>query len=118
MCSHVGAAYFRPAWEVWAERHAPEAVPPRAPMEQGWLDLGNALEGYVLASYGTRIAPDGLRVGLPMPVYGPVGREWMRGQLDAPVLDAAGVPVGLVDAKTSRLRSHWFSDEDGQRVET
>lgn len=118
MCSHLGQPYYSSAFQVWAERHAPEAVPPREPQEQDWLDLGTAMEAHVLARYAARIAPDGLTVGKPMTVHGPARYPWMRGNLDAPVYDANGQIVGLVDGKTSRLRSHWFgTDEDGALLE-
>lgn len=120
MCSATGEPYYRSAFEVWAERHAPAALPPRAPREQAWLDLGNALEAHVLARYAAeRLAPEGLALGASIQVPGPTGYEWMRGSLDAPIFDASGRIVGLVDAKTSRLRGHWFgNDEDGARLET
>ena len=120
MCSLTGEPYYRSAWEVWAERHAPDALPPRAPQEQAWLDLGNALEAHVLNRYAAeRLAPDGMLLGGEMQVRGPAGYAWMRGSLDAPIFDAAGQVVGLVDAKTSRLRSHWYeTGEDGTRLET
>lgn len=119
MCSATGEPYYRSAFEVWAERHAPEAVPAREPQEQAWLDLGTALEAHVLGRYAAeRLTPEGLALGAPLQVPGPTGYEWMRGSLDAPIFDAEGRIAGLVDAKTSRQRHHWFAnDEDGTRLE-
>lgn len=119
VCSAQGLPYYRSAWEVWAERHAPDALPKRSPVEQGWLDLGNALEGYVLSQYAARIRDDGLTVAPGIRLYGPAGYTHLRGTLDACVTDATGQIVGIVDAKTSRLRRHWWTEDDeGQRMET
>ena len=119
VCSAQGLPYYRSAYEVWAERHAPDALPKRQPTEQGWLDLGNALEGYVLGTYADRIRDDGLTVAPGLRLHGPAGYEHLRGTLDACVVDAPGQIVGIVDAKTSRLRRHWWTEDDeGQRMET
>lgn len=120
VCSASGLPYYRSAYEVWAERHAPEALPRRSPTEQGWLDLGNALEAYVLGQYASRIRDDGLTVAPGFVLTGPDGYGWMRGTLDACVLAAdAFKAVGIVDAKTSRLRSHWSElTPEGERIDS
>ena len=120
VCSAQGLPYYRSAWEVWAERHAPEALPPRDATEQSWLDLGNALERYILDRYEReRAAPEGLTLEIGGRVRGPEQYPWMRGNKDGGLLDADGYRVGIVDAKSSRLRSHWIEyTDDGERIET
>ena len=112
-----GLPYMRSAWEVWAERKAPLALPKREPIERRWLALGNSLEPFVLAEYGLLLGEDGLSVGPPCKVSAPPPSAWMRGSLDATVM-SGGQVIGLVDAKTSRQRHHWFGQEEGQRIET
>lgn len=116
-CSAHGLPYMRSAWEVWAERKAPAALPKRAPVERRWLALGNTLEPFVLGEYAAMLADDGLTVGPACRVAAPPPSAWMRGSLDATVA-SGGQVIGLVDAKTSRQRHHWFGNEDGQRIET
>lgn len=115
--SAKGLPYMRSAWEVWAERKCQAALPKREPVERRWLALGNSLEPFVLAEYGLLLGEDGLSVGPSCKVAAPPPSAWMRGSLDATVL-SGGQIIGLVDAKTSRRRHHWFGEEDGQRVET
>jgi len=124
-CSHLGIAYFRSAWSVWAERFAPDAIPAPDPGMQHILDLGNELEPYVLRRYAAHLA------GLPtteqggylevqpgMKIHAPEPRAWIRGQLDGTVRAGRDV-VGIVDAKTSRQRRHWFDyDAEDQRLDS
>ena len=120
VCSTLGIPYYRSAWEVWAERNAPEAVPTPDAGLQHVLDLGNALEPYVLTRYAAHLAEQDptLTVRPGRRVHAPGDRSWLRGQLDATVYRDLGM-VGICDAKTSRQRHHWIEyDADDQRVET
>ena len=117
VCSARGLPYYRSAWDVWAERKAPLALPPRAPVEQRWLDLGTALESFVLTEYGRRIARDELAIWHGIKVAAPPPTSWMRGSLDCTIIDGTGQIVGLADAKTSRQRHHWVEERDGLKLE-
>ena len=110
-----GYPYFgKTGFTVWAERHAPLAVPPRDPLSARDLRFGTALEPFILAEYAETIAP--LRLGGPATIYGPKGYEWMRGSLDSTVIDPSSGMVGIVDAKKARQSHHWI-DYDDDRAE-
>lgn len=120
VCSALGVAYYRSAWEVWAERFAPDALPPRPAQEQTWLDLGNVVERYTLKRYEReQLAPNGLSLGDPITLHGPEPYQWMRAQTDSVVYDEVGNIVGIGDGKTSRQIGHWWeTDDEGERVES
>jgi len=115
-CSVRGLPYYGSAWEVWAERHAPAACPPRDPSMKRWLDLGNVLEPFILGEYNAQVADQGLHAGRSRVIYGPEPYQWMRAQIDASILDTRNVEVGVVDAKSLRLRKLWFEQKGEVKV--